>query len=163
MKKNSNTAPAPRRIFIVEDHAEFRQCLSEIVSDQDDLMVCGQAGDAEHARRAINHLKPDLVLVDLALPGKSGLDLIKEVRTSNRTIKFLVVSMHHEALYAERVLRAGGDGYIMKQEHPDEIVNAMQDLLRGHIYLSEAIISGPMGGARTGRFKKERDGWLKAA
>ena len=84
------------------------------------LGVCGEAGDAEQALRDIPGRKPDLVLVDITLPGRSGLDLIKELRAADRDPRILVVSMHDEALYADRVLRAGGDGYIMKQEEPGE-------------------------------------------
>jgi DNA-binding NarL/FixJ family response regulator len=89
--------------------------------------------------RQIAKLQPDLVLVDISLPGQSGLDLIKEIRSSNRTVRLLVVSMHDEALYANRVLRAGGDGYVMKQQDPEEIVEAIRDVLAGHIYVSEEV------------------------
>ena len=108
--------------------------------------MCGEAGDAEHALQAIARLKPDLVLVDITLPGKSGLELIKELRSRNSEVKMLVVSMHDEALYADRVLRAGGDGYIMKQEDPEEIVHAIRDVLGGHIYVSEEVLAGTTKG-----------------
>jgi DNA-binding NarL/FixJ family response regulator len=90
---------------------------------------------------AIAQLKPDLALVDITLPGKSGLELIKELRAVNRRVKLLVISMHDEALYADRVLRAGGDGYIMKQEDPEEIIHAIRDVLGGHIYVSEEVLA----------------------
>ncbi|MBK5292604.1 MAG: response regulator transcription factor, partial [Acidobacteriia bacterium] len=80
-------------------------------------------------------------LVDITLPGRSGLELIKKLRAENRQIKLLVVSMHDEALYADRVLRAGGDGYIMKQEDPEEIIHAIRDVLAGHIYVSEEVLN----------------------
>lgn len=131
-----------RKIFIVEDHPVFREGLVQIISGEKDLSVCGEAGDAEHALEAIARLKPDLVLVDITLPGKSGLELIKELRSWNSKVKILVVSMHDEAFYADRVLRAGGDGYIMKQEDPEEIVHAMRDVLGGHIYVSEEVMAG---------------------
>jgi DNA-binding NarL/FixJ family response regulator len=86
-------------------------------------------------------LKPSLVLVDISLPGKSGLELIKEIRAATRAVKLLVVSMHDEALYADRVLRAGGDGYIMKQEDPSEIVSAIRDILNGRLYVSEEVMA----------------------
>jgi DNA-binding NarL/FixJ family response regulator len=129
-----------RKVFIVEDHPVFREGLVQIISGEKDLSVCGEAGDAEHALLAIGRLKPDLVLVDITLPGKSGLELIKELRSQNRKVRILVVSMHDEALYADRVLRAGGDGYIMKQEDPEEIVHAIRDVLGGHIYVSEEVL-----------------------
>jgi DNA-binding NarL/FixJ family response regulator len=126
----------------VEDHPVFRQGLVQMVNAERDLSVCGQAKDAAHALEEIARLKPDLALVDISLPGKSGLELIKELRAVNRAIKLLVVSMHDEALYANRVLRAGGDGYIMKQEDLDEIINAIRDVLAGRIYVSEEVMAG---------------------
>lgn len=134
-------AGSRRKIFIVEDHPVFRQGLVQIMGREKDLSVCGEASDADHALQAIARLKPDLVLVDITLPGKSGLELIKELRSRKCKIKILVVSMHDEALYADRVLRAGGDGYIMKQEDPEEIIHAVRDVLGGHIYVSEAVLA----------------------
>jgi DNA-binding NarL/FixJ family response regulator len=128
-------------MFMVEDHPAFREGMVQIISGEKDLSVCGEAGDADHALQAIARLKPDLVLVDITLPGKSGLELIKELRSRNSRVRILVVSMHDEALYADRVLRAGGDGYIMKQEDPGEIVHAIRDVLGGHIYVSEEILA----------------------
>src|SRR5208283_5144859 len=132
-----------RKVFIVEDHPTFREGLVQILSGQKDLIVCGQAGDADRALHAIARLDPDLVLVDITLPGKSGLELIKELRLQNSKVRILVVSMHEEALYADRVLRAGGDGYIMKQEDPEEIVHAIRDVLAGRIYVSEQVMENP--------------------
>lgn len=131
---------SPKRVYIVEDHPVFREGSAQILNAEEGLVVCGEARDAEQALAAIPDLKPDIVLVDLTLPGKSGLDLIKAIRGLNREIKLLVVSMHDEALYADRVLRAGGDGYIMKQEDPEEIVSAIWDVLQGRIYVSEAVM-----------------------
>jgi len=133
---------APKKVFIVEDHPVFREGLMQIINSEGDLTVCGEAGDAEHALKAIPGLKPDLVLVDISLPGKSGLELIKELRARNGGVKLLVLSMHDEALYADRVLRAGGDGYIMKQEDPEEVVHAIRDVLGGRIYVSEEVLGG---------------------
>jgi DNA-binding NarL/FixJ family response regulator len=134
-------------VFIVEDHPVFREGLVQIINDESDLTVCGQAEDAEQAIEAIPGLKPDLVLVDITLPGKSGFELIKEVRAQNGSVKLLVLSMHDEALYADRVLRAGGDGYIMKQEDPEEVVHAIRDVLGGHIYVSEQVLAKRTKGA----------------
>jgi DNA-binding NarL/FixJ family response regulator len=108
MAKKINEATPVRRVFIVEDHPVFRQGLIQMLDGEPDLTVVGYAAEAASALRAIAKQQPDLVLVDIGLPGKSGLDLIKEIRGSNRAIKLLVVSMHDEALYADRVLRAGG-------------------------------------------------------
>ncbi len=139
---------SPRKIFIVDDHPVFREGLVQVINSEGDLTVCGEAGDAEHALEVIPSLNPDLVLVDITLPGKSGMDLIKELRAEKRRIKLLVVSMHDEALYADRVLRGGGDGYVMKQEDPEEIVHAIRDVLDGRIYVSEDVISGAAKPAR---------------
>jgi DNA-binding NarL/FixJ family response regulator len=134
-------------VFIVEDHPVFREGLVQVINSEGDMIVCGEAEDAEHALTAIRSLKPDLVLVDISLPGKSGLELIKDLRARNGGVKLLVLSMHDEALYADRVLRAGGDGYIMKQEDPEEVVHAIRDVLGGHIYISEEIMAGGAKGA----------------
>jgi DNA-binding NarL/FixJ family response regulator len=138
-----DSSPAVRRkVFIVEDHPVFREGLVQIINSEGDLTVCGEAANAEQALEAIPNLKPDLVLVDISLPGKSGLELIKDLRARNGGVKLLVLSMHDEALYADRVLRAGGDGYIMKQEDPEEVVDAIRDVLSGHIYVSDEIMAG---------------------
>jgi DNA-binding NarL/FixJ family response regulator len=134
------TAESPKkRIFLVEDHPVFRDGLANLVNAEHDLMVCGEAGDADEGFKSVSELKPDLAVVDLGLPGKSGLELIKEIRGAGLPTKLLVVSMFDEGLYAQRVLRAGGDGYVMKQEDPSEIINAIRDVLAGHIYVSEEV------------------------
>ena len=139
-KSKSKPAAAIKRIYIVEDHPVFREGLVEILQSEKDLSVCGEAGSAEEALPAIAKLKPDLVLVDITLPGISGLELIKRIRARDCDVKLLVVSMRDEALYAARVLRAGGDGYIMKQQDPEEIVQAIRDVIAGRIYVSEEVL-----------------------
>lgn len=129
------------RIFLVEDHPVFRDGLAKLLNAEADLTVCGEAGDARQGLKSILDLRPDLAVVDLGLPGKSGLELIKEIRAKKISVKILVVSMFDEALYAQRVLRAGGDGYIMKQEDPQEIISAIRDVLAGHIYVSEDVFA----------------------
>ena len=129
------------RIFLVEDHPVFRDGLAKLLNAETDLTVCGEAGDAKTGLKNIRKLRPDLAVVDLGLPGKSGLELIKEIRAAKLPVKLLVVSMFDEALYAQRVLRAGGDGYIMKQEDPQEIISAIRDVLAGHIYVSEDVFT----------------------
>jgi len=142
MATKKKSVSSKRRVFIVEDHPVFREGLVRMLGREKDLEICGEAGDYEKGIKGIQQLKPDLVLVDLELPGKSGLDLIKKVRSSKQDVKMLVVSMYDEALYADRVLRAGGDGYIMKEESPDEIIHAIRDVLAGHIYVSEDVMDG---------------------
>jgi len=144
-KSKRSLAKPKRRIFVVEDHPVFREGLVRLINAEKDLTVCGKAGDGEKAFKDINHLKPDLAVIDLGLPGKSGLDLIKNVRSLKLPVKLLVVSMYDEAIYAQRVLRAGGDGYIMKEEDPSEIIHAIRDVLNGRIYVSEELLaSGPI-------------------
>jgi DNA-binding NarL/FixJ family response regulator len=132
---------AAKKIFIVEDHPVFREGMVQMLSSEPDMVVCGEAGDAEKAYPEIMRLKPDLVLVDISLPGTSGLELIRRIRPVNRAVKLLVVSMHDEAIYADRALRAGADGYIMKQEDLQEIIHAIRDVLAGHIYVSEEVMN----------------------
>jgi DNA-binding NarL/FixJ family response regulator len=129
-----------KNIYIVEDHPVFREGLVQILNHEKDLAVCGEAGSAEVAFQEIQRLHPDLVLIDISLPGKSGLELIRQIRSENRKAKILVVSMHDEALYADRALRAGADGYIMKDEDFQEILRAVRDVLAGMIYVSEQVL-----------------------
>jgi DNA-binding NarL/FixJ family response regulator len=147
-KTSKSKIPQPSKIFTVEDHPTFREGLAQIVNGEKDLTVCGHAGTATEALQKITRLKPDLVLVDITLPGKSGFEMIKELRATNDTVKILVLSMHDEALYATRVLRAGGNGYIMKQEDPEDIIDAIRDVLAGHIYVSERVLDRLPGSGR---------------
>jgi DNA-binding NarL/FixJ family response regulator len=151
------TTPSPGRVLIVDDHPVFRQGLAQLIQGEPDLQLCGSVGTAAEGLASIAKTDPDLVLVDLTLPDKSGMELIKAIRKTNKRVKLLVVSMHDETLFANRVLRLGGDGFIMKQEDPDEIIHAIRDVLNGHIYISEEILSGPAGGSeRPARKKKDR-------
>jgi DNA-binding NarL/FixJ family response regulator len=126
-----------KRVFIVEDHPVLRETLAQIISREKGLTVCGEASDAVQAFKAIGRVKPDLVLVDITLPGKSGLELVKGLRAVDRKIKLLVVSMHDAALYADRALQAGASGYIRKQGHPEELIHAIREVLDGRSYVSE--------------------------
>ena len=154
-----------RRIFLVEDHPVFRDGLSKLLDAENDLIVCGEAGDAQEALKAIAELKPDLVVVDIGLPGKSGLELIKDIRAAKLSAKLLAVSMFEEAVYAQRVLRAGGDGYVMKQEDPEVIVLAIRDVLAGHIYVSDEVFaqntSGPSAAKKGSRLDSLTDSELE--
>ena len=139
----TNPAHVTKSIFIVEDHPIFREGLAQLVRSENGLSICGSAGTGAQALKAIGRLQPDLVLVDISLPDKNGLELIKAWRAAKRKFKILAISMHDEALYADRVLRAGGDGYIMKQEDPTEVIHAIHDVLNGHIYVSERVLLAP--------------------
>jgi DNA-binding NarL/FixJ family response regulator len=155
MNSKKKLSPANSRVFIVEDHPVFREGLVRMVGSETGLEICGEAGDYEKGLGGVKRLKPDLVLVDLELPGKSGLDLIKKIRSLKLPVKLLVVSMYDEALYADRVLRAGGDGYIMKEESPDEIIHAIRDVLDGHIYVSEEVMASNVKPASKPAAKEE--------
>jgi DNA-binding NarL/FixJ family response regulator len=129
------------RVFIVDDHEMFREGLRQLIQYDPTLTVCGDAPDVERALEGIRHSSPDVVIVDITLAESSGLDLIKTIRTQHEELPVLVVSMHEEALYAERALRAGAMGYVMKNEPGKTVVAAIQSVLRGEIYLSRKMSS----------------------
>jgi len=134
-----SAAQKPKRIFIVDDHPMMRQGLVQLIGAETDLTICGEAENAERALDAINSLKPDLVLADISLPGKNGLELIKDFQALQPGLPVLVISMHDESLYTGRVLRAGGRGYIMKQEGGKKLMQAIRQVLEGKIYVSEKM------------------------
>lgn len=123
----------------------FRDGLAKLLNAEEDLFVCGEAANARQAMRGIVKLKPDLAVVDIGLPDRSGLELIKDIKKMKLGVKLLAVSMFDEAIYAQRVLRAGGDGYVMKQEDPEVIVLAIRDVLAGHIYVSDEVFEEDSG------------------
>src|SRR5437762_14056906 len=117
----------------------MRQGLAQLVNNEPDLAVCGEADNAHQALAAIDKDPPDLVLADITLPDKSGIELIKDIQAIHSGLAVLVISMHDESLYAERVLRAGGRGYIMKQEGGKKLMEAIRQVLSGQIYVSEKM------------------------
>jgi len=133
--------PEKQRILIVEDHPLFREGLCRMIDRIPELAVCGQVGDAAGALRLAGELKPDLVLVDLTLEGGSGIDLIKSLKAKDSDLPILVISMHDESLYAERALRAGASGYVMKNEASRTVKTAISKVLAGEIFLSEKMSS----------------------
>jgi DNA-binding NarL/FixJ family response regulator len=134
--------PAPKtekfkRIVIVDDHPLFRKGLEQLINSSDDAFrICGEAGDAAQGMNVIRQLKPDLAIVDLSLPGANGIELIKNIRAEFPKLPVLILSMHDESLYALRALRAGAQGYVMKQEALENVVVAIQEVLAGRPYLS---------------------------
>jgi len=128
-----------RRILLVDDHAIVREGFAEIINSKSDLRVCGHASAAGRALEAVSRLMPDLVVVDLSLQRGSGLELIKQIKTLHPHVPMLVLSMHDEALYAERCLRAGALGYVMKQEEAETVLQAVRRVLRGDVHVSEAV------------------------
>jgi DNA-binding NarL/FixJ family response regulator len=127
------------RIMLVDDHPMVRERLAEIINREADLCVCGEAEDRHEALQAVEAGHPDLVIVDLTLKNSDGLELIKDIHSRWASLRMLVVSMHDESLYAERVLRAGALGYITKQEATRNILLAIRRVLAGTIYLNERI------------------------
>jgi DNA-binding NarL/FixJ family response regulator len=117
----------------------MREGLAQLIGQQPDMEVCGQAGDAHDGLKQVKLLKPNLVLVDLTLPGRDGLELIKDIQALEAGVMALVLSMHDESFYAERVLRAGGRGYVMKQEGGKRIMEAIRQVSAGHIFVSEKM------------------------
>ncbi len=117
----------------------MREGLAQLIGNDSTLEVCGEAGDAHEALEKVASLKPDLVLTDITLPGKNGLELIKDIQSMHPGVLVLVISMHDEALYVERVLRAGARGYVMKQEGGKKITQAICQILDGQICVSEKM------------------------
>jgi len=135
----STRANAKTRILIVDDHPMMRQGLAQLVNNEPDLVVCCEVENAHQALAAIDKDPPDLVLADITLPDKSGIELIKDIQAIHSGLAVLVISMHDESLYAERVLRAGGRGYIMKHEGGKKLMEAIRQVLSGQIYVSEKM------------------------
>lgn len=133
--------PNAKRIVIVDDHPLFRKGLEQLIESHEGLAVCGEASRAGEAMDLIRKIKPDLVIVDLSLPGAHGLELIKNIRAEFSKLPILVLSMHDESLYALRALRAGAQGYVMKQEALENVIHALREVFAGRPYLSPAMSS----------------------
>jgi DNA-binding NarL/FixJ family response regulator len=135
---NSGKRPA-RRVLIVDDHPIVRQGLRRIIENEEDLSVCGEAETARDARTAIKDLNPDVVIADISLRQSDGIELVRDVRAHHPMLPILVLSMHDEAIYAERMLSAGANGYIMKQAASEQFLLSLRRVLDGGIYVSEAV------------------------
>jgi len=129
----------PKRILIVEDHPIFRWGLRELINQEADLVVCGEAEDPHQAWTQIQERHPDLIIADITLQNGDGIDLVKDVARDYKNLPVLILSMHDEFLYAQRALHAGARGYIMKQEAMDSVVTAVRHVLDGKIYLNETV------------------------
>lgn len=131
--------PAPAGIVVVDDHPIVREGLVRVIDQSADLRVCGQSENISQALDVIKESKPALVVVDIALGGQNGIELIKDIKARHPHLPMLVHSMYDESMYAERCLRAGAKGYVMKQEPPQRLIHAMRQVLRGEVALSEAM------------------------
>jgi DNA-binding NarL/FixJ family response regulator len=128
-----------RRVLIVDDHPIVRQGLRRIMENEDDLVVCGEAESVREARTAIKELSPDVMIVDISLKQGDGIELVRDVRAHHPQLPILVLSMHDETIYAERMLSAGANGYIMKLAASEQFLVALRRVLDGGIYVSEAV------------------------
>lgn len=129
------------RIIIVDDHPVFRMGLAKILQSQNDFELCGEAEDVRNGFKIIQIQKPDFVIIDISLKNSNGLELVKDIAKQLPNIKTVVLSMHDEKIYAERALKAGAWGYIMKDKTSDEIVKALREILKGNIYVNNSIVT----------------------
>jgi DNA-binding NarL/FixJ family response regulator len=136
---NQSSATIKSRVLVVDDHPIVRQGLTLLINRESDLTVCGEAEDAHTAMQSLTSTRPDILVVDISLNGPDGLDLLKNVRSRHPELPVLILSMHDESIYAERALRAGAQGYIMKQEATEKVLVALRRILSREIYVSERI------------------------
>jgi DNA-binding NarL/FixJ family response regulator len=131
--------PVKARILIVDDHVIVRQGIAQLVNREPDLDVCQEAGDADSALALLRETPVDLAIVDISLPGTSGIELVKLIRDALPQLPVLVMSMHDEALYSDRAFRAGAKGYVMKQEATEKLLAAIRKILNGGVYVSDRM------------------------
>jgi DNA-binding NarL/FixJ family response regulator len=138
-EKQPNANGGKRRVLLVDDHPVLCEGLAQRINEEPDLEVCGQARDAHTALNAIEKLRPDIAVVDISLGEGSGVELVKDIKVRFPSLPSLILSMHDEALYAERSLHAGAKGYVMKQEETGILLHAIRQVLQGQVYLSEKV------------------------
>lgn len=136
---DQETPARKSKVLLVDDHPIVRQGLAQLINDEHDLVVCGQAEDTSQALAGARETSPDIAIVDISLKDRSGIDVIQDLGKINPDLPVLVLSMHNETLQAERALRAGARGYIMKQEATDKLLTAIRRVLAGDIYLSDRM------------------------
>jgi DNA-binding NarL/FixJ family response regulator len=136
---HNNSVTKKRTVFLVDDHPIVRQGLTLLINQEPDLTVCGQAEEMHLALQAIQSFHPDIMIVDISLNGPDGLELLKNIRAKHSGMPVLILSMHDESIYAERALRAGANGYIMKQEATEKVLVALRRILAGEIYVSDRV------------------------
>jgi DNA-binding NarL/FixJ family response regulator len=147
--------PKPIQVVIVEDHRMFREQLGNLINKADDMEVCGDADNVRDGFELIKRTRPGIAIIDISLKGSSGLELLKELRVNAIRVPVLVLSMHDEALYAERALRAGANGYITKHEASEDVMIAIRRVIDGELYLNPRFMGRMMsnimaGGKRAG-------------
>jgi DNA-binding NarL/FixJ family response regulator len=139
------------KVLLVEDHPMFRERLASVISKRGDMSVCGEADNVHDALRCAESLHPDIAIIDITLRGSNGLDFLKDLKAREIDLPVLVLSMHDEAVYAERVLRAGARGYITKSEASSEVMAAIEQVLTGQVYLSRQMTSRMLGRFAVGK------------
>ncbi len=152
---NSKGRNGKVKVFLVDDHPLMRQGVGQLINTQPDMQVCGEAEDAPSALKGIEAASPDVAIVDISLRGTNGIELIKNLRALYKFLPILVLSMHDETIYAQRVLRAGALGYVMKQEAAEKVVVALRRIMSGEIYVNEKVGSQMLHQALTGRGKSD--------
>src|SRR5881394_811749 len=133
--------PRKSRVFLIDDHPLVREGLVNLINSQRDLVVCGEAEDSAGAITGIAKTRPDVALVDISLKNESGLELIKNLESQFPLVALIVLSMHDEALYAERALRAGARGYVMKRETTKSVLTCIRRVIEGSVYVSERVVN----------------------
>ncbi|OYW75767.1 MAG: DNA-binding response regulator [Verrucomicrobia bacterium 12-59-8] len=153
MQRSRTSEKSVKRIVLIDDHPIMRHGLAQLIRAEEGLDVIGQAGSAREGLEVVGKLSPDLAVIDLTLPDKNGLELVKDIRALHPATQCLVLSMHDETLYGERALRAGARGYVMKEEAADHLVAAIHKIFSGGLYVSEALnarmLEQVTGAART--------------
>jgi DNA-binding NarL/FixJ family response regulator len=144
-KAKGQPAETKRRIFLIDDHPVLRDGLRRLLEAESDMEICGEAENAKKALEKMEAASPELAIVDISLPGPSGIELIKTLKARFPELRMLVLSMHDEALYAERALGAGAKGYVMKQAPTESLLAAVRRVLKNEIYLSETVSSQLLG------------------
>jgi len=137
-------AKTKKKVFLVEDHAILRECLKLFISQEPDMEICGEASNAAEAFSAIQALRPDAVVTDISMPGMNGIEFLKNMKVLHPGIAAVVLSMHDESVYAERALRAGALGYVMKKESTGEVITALRKAFVGEKHISEKIAASLM-------------------
>jgi DNA-binding NarL/FixJ family response regulator len=142
MNSDPSVAAARKyRIFLVDDHPLVREGLANLINEQNDMVVCGEAEDSAGALTGIAKTRPDVALVDISLKNESGLELVKNLESQFPLVALIVLSMHDEALYAERALRAGARGYVMKRESTKSVLASIRRVMEGGVYVSERVVN----------------------
>ncbi len=139
MKRTPSAKKARARIVIVDDHPLLRQGIARLINEEDDMEVCGEAGEPNKALDLITATSPDVVILDISLKSASGIEVLKNIKVRFPRLLVLILSMHDESVYAHRALRAGAAGYIMKQEASEKVLVALRKVLSGEVYLSDDL------------------------